>query len=263
MSFLEVVMKKFFAISFLILSMMIFVSCGDSNDDEPEKVENKADKPDTEQNDSDTADNGSGNDSDSNKPEDDNTDSGDSANDDESNTPGSLDDADSTDDEDNTDTGSNDVIDDSNCETMVYKSKDLLVYDINEIEMWFYDTETFDDYTDPLFFMDAFFSKNIADIKGEAVSLEGSDANKEGSNRFFLYKKPQTAEEEDYLAKRGSITVEDIDGNGNVKISTTAIVFYQIAIDDGEDYRWVEVENGKCYKLEPLEWDSTAAGSGE
>ena len=256
--------------------MIFFVSCGGDSDDE--KGENNAEQTDADQTDTEQqkddsdADTGSGDSGDSGDSvnDGDKTDSGDSADDgDKTDSGDSADDGDKTDsgdsadDGDETDSGNDEPIDDSNCETMVYKSKDLLVYDVNEIEMWFYDTETFDDYTDPLFFIDAFFSKNIADIKGEAVSLEGSDANKEGSNRFFLYKKPQTAEEEDYLAKSGSITVEDIDGNGKAKISTTAIVFYQIAIDDGEDYRWVEVENGKCYKLEPLEWDSTAAGSGE
>jgi len=257
-------MKKFFTVALLVLSMLFFVACGDDDDDINTQglgggngtgtntgtdENNDDDKGDSGK--TDTGDTGdktgdeTGDDADS-------TDDTDSTGDDDT----GSDDADTTDDGDETDSGNDEPIDDSKCETMVYKSKDLLVYDVNEIEMWFYDTETFDDYTEPLFFIDAFFSKNIADIKGEAVSLEGSDANKEGSNRFFLYKKPQTAEEEDYLAKSGSITVEDIDGNGKAKISTTAIVFYQIAIDDGEDYRWVEVENGKCYKLEAFEWNS-------
>ena len=261
MSFLEVVMKKFFAISFLILSMMIFVSCGDSNDDGPEKVENKGDKPDTEQNDSDTADNGSGNDSDSNKPEDDNTDSGDSANDDESNTPDSLDDADSTDDEDNTDTGdNNEVIDDSNCETVVYKSMDVRKMDVNEIDIWLYDTETYEDYTDPLFFIEAKFAKNVTELKGETISLQDLDPNAENGTLVFFYSDFDASMwrfKKNYIAKSGSFHIEDVDADDymKLKIDTTAIIFYELAID-AENGVYTEVENGKCYKLEPLEWNS-------
>lgn len=175
-------MKKFFVISLLVLSMMIFVSCGDS-EDETDTGDTVTDS------DSDTGDLAA---------DEEKTDT-DSSNDEENNTPGLPDDSDSTSDEevtdtgdttddaDNTDTGDNtEVIDDSNCETVVYKSKDVRKMDVNEIDIWLYDSETYADDTPPLFFIEAYFTKNVTELKGETISLQDLDPNKEDGTLVFL-----------------------------------------------------------------------------
>lgn len=248
-------MKKFFVISLLVLSMMIFVSCGDSNDE--------TDTGDTvTDSDSDTGDSAT---------DEEKTDT-DSSNDEENNTPGLPDDSDTTNDEevtdtgdttddtDNTDTGNNDVIDDSNCETIVYKSKDVRKMDDNEIDIWLYDSETYEDETPPLFFIEAKFSKNVTELKGETISLKDLDPNAENGTLVFLYNDFDASMwwfKKNYIAKSGSIHIEDVDADDymKLKIDTTAIVFYELLIDE-ENGVYIEVENGKCYKLEPLEWNT-------
>ena len=264
-------MKKFFTVAFLVLSMTFFVSCGSSSDDE--KGENNGDKTDadqtdTEQTDDSDADTGSGdNGGNDNGQTDDNgdsdgdggkTDTGDSADDNDADT------GDSANDEDNTDTGdNNEVIDDSNCETVVYKSNDVLKMEKNEIDIWFYNTETFEDETPPLFFIEARFSKDVTELKGETVSLKNLDPNKEDGTLVFFYTDFDSSMwwfKKNYIAKSGSFHIEDVDAEDytKLKIDTTAIVFYELAIDE-ENGVYTEVENGKCYKLEPLEWDSMSS----
>ena len=236
-------MKKNFVILLAVLSMFFFVSCG-GDDEEPEKSEKNGGQNDTEQvNDADSEENDNGQ-----------TDVKDDADDEPAET--ADDDA-----EEPAETPDNndEPIDDSKCETVVYKSMDLLVYDVNEINIWFYDLETYEDTTPPLFFAELKFAKNVDELKGETVSLKGSDPNKEDGNRVFLYKKPYTAEEENFIAKTGEIHIEDVN-EGNIKIKTTDIIFSAILISDTEeDYVWIEDPNGKCYKLEALEWDSISA----
>ena len=249
-------MKKFCVISLLVLSMMVFVSCGSDNEDETDTGDTVADSA------SDTGDSAT---------DEDKTDT-DSSNDNEAETPGLPDDGDSTDDgeitdtgdsandEDNTDTGSNDVIDDSNCETVVYKSMDVRKMDVNEIDIWLYDTETYEDYTDPLFFIEAKFAKNVTELKGETISLQDLDPNAENGTLVFFYSDFDASMwrfKKNYIAKSGSFHIEDVDADDymKLKIDTTAIIFYELAID-AENGVYTEVENGKCYKLEPLEWNS-------
>lgn len=265
-------MKKFCVISLMVLSMIFFVSCGGDSDDE--KGENNAEQTDADQTDTEQqkddsdADTGSGDSGDSGDSvnDGDKTDSGDSADDgDKTDSGDSADDGDKTDsgdsadDGDETDSGNDEPIDDSNCETVVYKSMDMILYDVNEINIWFYDLETYEDTTPPLFFAELKFAKNVDELKGETVSLKGSDPNKEDGNRVFLYKKPYTAEEENFIAKTGEIHIEDVN-EGNIKIKTTDIIFSAILISDTEeDYVWIEDPNGKCYKLAAFEWDSISA----
>ncbi len=249
-------MKKFFVISLLVLSMMIFVSCGDS-EDETDTGDTVTDS------DSDTGDSAA---------DEEKTDT-DSSNDEENNTPGLPDDSDSTSDEevtdtgdtiddaDNTDTGDNtEVIDDSNCETVVYKSKDVRKMDVNEIDIWLYDSETYVDDTPPLFFIEAYFTKNVTELKGETISLQDLDPNAENGTLVFLYNDFDASMwwfKKNYIAKRGSFHIEDVDPDDytKLKINTTEILFYELLIDE-ENGVYNEVENGKCYKLEPLEWNT-------
>ena len=248
-------MKKFLTVTILILAMMIFVSCSESDD--------KTDTGDTvSDSDSDTGDTAT---------DEEKTDTGDQTNDEENNTPGLPDDGDSTNDEETTDTGdqTNDedntntgdnVIDDSNCTTVVYKSMDVRKMDVNEIDIWLYDSETYEDYTDPLFFVEAHFAKNVEELKGETVSLKGSDPNKEDGDRVFFFVDLDSSMmhfREIYIAKSGSFHIEDVDAEDytKLKVNTTAIVFYELLIDE-ENGVYTEVQNGKCYKLEPFEWNT-------
>ena len=249
-------MKKFFVISLLVLSMMIFVSCGNS-EDETDTGDTVTDS------DSDTGDSAA---------DEEKTDT-DSSNDEENNTPGLPDDSDSTSDEevtdtgdttddaDNTDTGDNtEVIDDSNCETVVYKSKDVRKMDVNEIDIWLYDSETYVDDTEPLFFIEAYFTKNVTELKGETISLQDLDPNNEDGTRVFFYTDFDASMwwfKKNYIAKSGSFHIEDVDAEDymKLKVDTTAIVFYELLIDE-ENGVYIEPENGKCYKLEPFEWNS-------
>ena len=248
-------MKKFLTITLLVLAMMIFVSCGDS-EDETDTGDTVTDS------DSDTGDSAT---------DEEKTDT-DSSNDEENNTPGLPDDSDTTNDEevtdtgdttddaDNTDTDSNDVIDDSNCETIVYKSKDVRKMDDNEIDIWLYDSETYVDDTEPLFFIEAYFTKNVTELKGETISLQNLDPNNEGGTRVFFYTDFDASMwwfKKNYIAKSGSFHIEDVDAEDytKLKVDTTAIVFYELLIDE-ENGVYTEPENGKCYKLEPFEWNS-------
>ena len=252
-------MKKFFTITLLVLAMVIFVSCGDSDDE--------TDTGDTV-NDSDT-------DTGDSATDEEKTDTGDQTNDEENNTPGLPDDDDSdstndnevtdtedqTNDEDDTDTGDNDeVIDDSNCETVVYKSMDVRKMDVNEIDIWLYDSETYVDDTEPLFFIEAYFTKNVTELKGETISLQDLDPNNEDGTRVFFYTDFDASMwwfKKNYIAKSGSFHIEDVDAEDymKLKVDTTAIVFYELLIDE-ENGVYIEPENGKCYKLEPFEWNS-------
>ena len=257
-------MKKFLTITLLVLAMMIFVSCGNSNEEtDTGDTVTDSDSNTVADSDSDTGDSTT---------EEEKTDT-DSANDDENNTPGLPDDSDSTDDEevtdtgdttddaDNTDTGdNNEVIDDSNCETVVYKSKDVRKMNVNEIDIWLYDSETYEDETPPLFFIEAKFSKNVTELKGETISLKNLDPNAENGTLVFFYTDFDASMwwfKKNYIAKSGSFHIEDVDADDytKLKIDTTAIIFYELAIDE-ENGVYTEVENGKCYKLEPLEWNS-------
>lgn len=235
-------MKKNFVILLAVLSMFFFVSCG-GDDEGPEKSEKNGGQNDAEQvNDADSEENDNGQ-TDVKDDADEPAETADDDADEPAETP------------DNND----EPIDDSKCETVVYKSMDLLVYDVNEINIWFYDLETYEDTTPPLFFAELKFAKNVDELKGETVSLKGSDPNKEDGNRVFLYKKPYTAEEENFIAKTGEIHIEDVN-EGNIKIKTTDIIFSAILISDTEeDYVWIEDPNGKCYKLAAFEWDSISA----
>jgi hypothetical protein len=261
-------MKKFFTVALLVLSMLFFVACGDDDDDintqglgggngtgtntgtDENNEDNKGDSGKT-----DTGDTGenTGDDADS-------TDDTDSTGDDDT----GSDDADTTDETDSTgdetDSGNDEPIDDSNCETVVYKSMDMILYDVNEIDIWIYDTETYDDYTDPLFFIQAYFAKNVDELKGETVSLKGSDPNKEDGTRVFFYTDFDASMswfKKNYIAKSGSFHIEDVDADDytKLKIDTTAIVFYELAIDE-ENGVYTEPANGKCYKLAAFEWNS-------
>lgn len=235
-------MKKNFVILLAVLSMFFFVSCG-GDDEGPEKSEKNGGQNDAEQvNDADSEENDNGQ-TDVKDDADEPAETADDDADEPAETP------------DNND----EPIDDSKCETVVYKSMDLLVYDVNEINIWFYDLETYEDTTPPLFFAELKFAKNVDELKGETVSLKGSDPNKEDGNRVFLYKKPYTAEEENFIAKTGEIHIEDVN-EGSIKIKTTDIIFSAILISDTEeDYVWIEDPNGKCYKLAAFEWDSISA----
>lgn len=251
-------MKKFLTVTLLVLSMMIFVSCGDSNDE------------------TDTGDTVSDSDSDTGDfaADEEQTDTGDQTNDEENNTPGLPDDdegdsandeektdtGDQTNDEDDTDTGDNNVIDDSSCETVVYKSMDVRKMDVNEIDIWLYDSETYVDDTEPLFFIEAYFTKNVTELKGETISLQNLDPNNEGGTRVFFYTDFDASMwwfKKNYIAKSGSFHIEDVDAEDytKLKVDTTAIVFYELLIDE-ENGVYTEPENGKCYKLEPFEWNS-------
>ncbi len=251
-------MKKFLTVTLLVLSMMIFVSCGDSNDE------------------TDTGDTVSDSDSDTGDfaADEEQTDTGDQTNDEENNTPGLPDDdegdsandeektdtGDQTNDEDDTDTGDNNVIDDSSCETVVYKSMDVRKMDVNEIDIWLYDSETYVDDTEPLFFIEAYFTKNVTELKGETISLQNLDPNNEDGTRVFFYTDFDASMwwfKKNYIAKSGSFHIEDVDAEDytKLKVDTTAIVFYELLIDE-ENGVYTEPENGKCYKLEPFEWNS-------
>lgn len=256
-------MKKFLTVTLLVLSMMIFVSCGDS-DDETDTGDTVSDS------DSDTGDSAA---------DEEKTDTGDQTNDEENNTPGlpndddeatdtgdSADDNESTDtddpdSDDNTDTGDdNVVIDDSTCETVVYKSMDVRKMDVNEIDIWLYDSETYVDDTPPLFFIEAYFTKNVTELKGETISLQNLDPNDENGPLVFFYTDFDASMwwfKKNYIAKSGSFHIEDVDADDytKLKIKTTAILFYELAIDE-ENGIYNEVENGKCYKLEPFEWNT-------
>ena len=157
-------MKKNFVILLAVLSMFFFVSCG-GDDEGPEKSEKNGGQNDAEQvNDADSEENDNG----QTDVKDDADEPAETA-DDDAGEPAET--------PDNND----EPIDDSKCETVVYKSMDLLVYDVNEINIWFYDLETYEDTTPPLFFAELKFAKNVDELKGETVSLKGSDPNKEGS----------------------------------------------------------------------------------
>ncbi|MBO7127269.1 hypothetical protein J6W78_06950 [bacterium] len=257
-------MKKFLTITLLVVSMMIFVSCGESDDE--------TDTGDT------VSDSDSGSDTGDSATDEEKTDTGDQTNDEENNTPGlpDDDDGDSTNDEEatdtgdqtnddddtdtDTDTGDHNIIDDSNCTTVVYKSMDVRKMDVNEIDIWLYDSETYEDYTDPLFFVEAHFAKNVEELKGETVSLKGSDPNKEDGDRVFFFVDLDSSMmhfREIYIAKSGSFHIEDVDAEDytKLKVNTTAIVFYELLIDE-ENGVYTEVQNGKCYKLEPFEWNT-------
>ena len=254
-------MKKFLTITLLVLSMMVFVACGDSGDEN--------DTGDTVNNsDSDTGDSATdeGNTDTDSATDEENTGTG-SATDEENSTPDLPDDEEATDteeqtnDEDGTGTGdNNEVTDDGSCETIVYKSTDVRNTDVNEIDIWFYDSETYEDDTPPLFFIEAYFTKNVTELKGETISLQDLDPNAENGTRVFFYTDFDASMwwfKKNYIAKSGSFHIEDIDANDytKLKINTTAVLFYELAIDE-ENGIYNEVENGKCYKLEPLEWNS-------
>lgn len=259
--------------------MIFFVSCGGDSDDE--KGENNAEQTDADQTDTEQqkddsdADTGSGDSGDSGDSvnDGDKTDSGDSADDgDKTDSGDSADDGDKTDsgdsadDGDETDSGNDEPIDDSNCETVVYKSKDVRKMDVNEIDIWLYDSETYDDYPDPLFFVEAHFTKNVTELKGQTISLKNLDPNKEDGTRVFFYTDFDASMEiftKNYIAKSGSFHIEDVDADDymKLKIDTTDIVFYELSIDE-ENGVYTEPANGKCYKLAAFEWDSIS-GSGE
>ena len=257
-------MKKFFTVALLVLSMLFFVACGDDDDDintqglgggngtgtntgtdenndDDEGDSGKTDKGDTGENTGDDADT---------------TDDTDSTGDDDT----GSDDADTTDDGDETDSDNDEPIDDSNCETVVYKSMDVRKMDVNEIDIWLYDSETYEDETPPLFFVQAYFTENVTELEGQTISLKNLDPNKEDGTRVFFYTDFDASMwwfKKNYIAKSGSFHIENVDADEytKLKIDTTDIVFFELAIDE-ENGVYTEPANGKCYKLEAFEWNS-------
>lgn len=259
-------MKKFFTVALLVLSMLFFVACGDDDDDTNKYGFGGGNGTNTgtdENNDDDEGDSGKTDTGDTgDKTGDDTGDDADSTDDTDSTGDDDTgsDDADTTDDGDETDSGNDEPIDDSNCETVVYKSKDVRKMDVNEIDIWLYDSETYEDDTPPLFFIEAYFTANVTELKGETISLQDLDPNKEDGTRVFFYTDFDAGMwwfKKNYIAKSGSFHIEDVDAEDymKLKIDTTAIIFYELSIDE-ENGVYNEVPNGKCYKLEPLEWNS-------
>ena len=239
-------MKKNFVILLAVLSMFFFVSCG-GDDEEPEKSEKNGGQNDAEQvNDADSEENDNGQ-----------TDVKDDADE-----PAETADDDAEEPAETPD-NNDEPIDDSKCETVVYKSKDVRKMDVNEIDIWLYDSETYEDETPPLFYVEAYFTEDVTELKGQTISLKNLDPNKEDGTRVFFYTDFDASMwwfAKNYIAKSGSFHIEDVDADDytKLKIDTTDIVFFELSIDE-ENGLYNEVPNGKCYKLEALEWDSISA----
>ncbi len=248
-------MKKFFVISMVVLSMVFLVSCGGKKKVTP----NGEDKTDTDT-DTDVVDTDSGDDSDTG----DKTDSGQTDTDTQDADTDTHADTDTdtdidTDTDTDTDTGSQD--EGSKCEKITFKSFDSMPYGDYELDFWLYDTEEYDDDTIPVFTAELYFDKSIVELIGKTVSFENSDPNDcENKPCFFLYGDIDATWHSDktYFAKKGSISFDDVneDTDGS-KAQTTSILFYEIDMKGSDTNKeWGDVENGKCYELPALKWDT-------
>lgn len=250
-------MKKFFMISMLILSMMIFVACGGDKEAAPQDD-------DTSDSGSEVADNDSGEEADDEADED-KTDSGQTETDNDSGADDTDPDTDTgteTDTDDDAETGTDtDPESDPVCEKIVFKSMDMMSYDEYEMDFWFYDQEEFDDDTIPLFFAEVLFNESLIELGVKTVSFDNLDPNTCDEHPcIFLYGDLDEMwhAEKSYYAKKGSITFDEInEDTAGSKGSSTSILFYEVEVmETEEDYIWVETQNGKCYELQPLTWDT-------
>lgn len=252
-------MKKFFVVSIMVLTMIFFVSCGGS--DKKKSNENQDENStDTEQeDDSDVVDTETGDNSDT-------SDSGDSGNADTGDS-GQTDTGDSGDDSDTGDDGDTGTV--TGCEKIsfptTFKSFDIRPYDDYEIDVWLYESETFNNDTDPLFFISVLFADSMVELTGDTVDFGVTDPNScDDNNCVFLYDYNSTTEDM-YIAKTGSIYFEDVNEDTlGSKGSTTSVLFYKVSIKETETdmfYEWDE--EGKCYELTPLTWDNRNGGEEE